>query len=226
MDGKRAQFFPLPVMFLVAAVLGVAALVMLIELRAIEYAYARIGIGHRYVLAALLLSLFGSYINIPIRRLSGGHHVAYDSVTVFGVRWVVPVVGDSTTLLAVNVGGAVIPVALSVRVLLMNDIVPQAAVAALIVAAVTYAVARPVRGVGIAVPTFVPPLMAAGAALMIAPGAAPAVAYVAGTIGTLIGADLMNLRRIAALGAPVVSIGGAGTFDGIFVTGILAVLLA
>jgi uncharacterized membrane protein len=52
------------------------------------------------------------------------------------------------------------------------------------------------------------------------------VAYVAGTIGTLVGADLLNLRRVQDLGAPVVSIGGAGTFDGIFVTGILAVLLA
>ena len=31
---------------------------------------------------------------------------------------------------------------------------------------------------------------------------------------------------MSALGAPVASIGGAGTFDGIFLTGILAVLLA
>jgi uncharacterized membrane protein len=45
-------------------------------------------------------------------------------------------------------------------------------------------------------------------------------------MGTLIGADLLNLGNIAKLGAPVASIGGAGTFDGIFLTGILAVLLA
>jgi len=42
----------------------------------------------------------------------------------------------------------------------------------------------------------------------------------------LIGADLLNLGQIQGLGAPVASIGGAGTFDGIFITGILAVLLA
>ena len=41
-----------------------------------------------------------------------------------------------------------------------------------------------------------------------------------------IGADLMNLDKIKKLGAPVASIGGAGTFDGIFSTGVLAVLLA
>ena len=33
-------------------------------------------------------------------------------------------------------------------------------------------------------------------------------------------------RAIQGLGAPVASIGGAGTFDGIFLTGILSVLLA
>jgi uncharacterized membrane protein len=45
-------------------------------------------------------------------------------------------------------------------------------------------------------------------------------------LGTLIGADLMNLGSIQGLHAPVLSIGGAGTFDGVFLTGILAVLLA
>jgi len=55
--------------------------------------------------------------------------------------------------------------------------------------------------------------------------AAP-LAYIGGSMGTLIGADLLNLDKIGGLGAPVASIGGAGTFDGIFLTGILAVLLA
>ena len=45
-------------------------------------------------------------------------------------------------------------------------------------------------------------------------------------MGTLIGADLLNLDKISGLGAPVASIGGAGTFDGIFLIGIMAVLLA
>jgi uncharacterized membrane protein len=49
---------------------------------------------------------------------------------------------------------------------------------------------------------------------------------VGGTMGTLIGADILNLDKISSLGAPVASIGGAGTFDGIFLTGILAVLVA
>lgn len=79
---------------------------------------------------------------------------------------------------------------------------------------------------GIGVPIFVPPVVATFTTFVLARDAAPALAYCGGTLGTLIGADLLNLRRIRAMGAPVASIGGAGTFDGIFLTGILAVLLA
>jgi hypothetical protein len=49
---------------------------------------------------------------------------------------------------------------------------------------------------------------------------APAAAHAAGSPRTLIGADLLDLR------APIAAIGGAGTFDGIFPSGVLAVLLA
>jgi uncharacterized membrane protein len=45
-------------------------------------------------------------------------------------------------------------------------------------------------------------------------------------LGTLIGADILNLPKVQGLAVPVASIGGAGTFDGIFLTGIIAVLLA
>lgn len=129
-------------------------------------------------------------------------------------------------MVAVNVGGAVIPVLLSARILLTQDVFGVSAIATGAVVVVTYLLAKPVRGVGIVVPTLVPPVAAAFAALLLSREAAPAVAYVAGTIGTLVGADLLNLRRVQDRGAPIVSIGGAGTFDGIFVTGILAVLLA
>jgi uncharacterized membrane protein len=51
-------------------------------------------------------------------------------------------------------------------------------------------------------------------------------------MGTLLGADILNLVNPAVLAAlagskeTVLSIGGAGIFDGIFVTGVLSVLLA
>jgi uncharacterized membrane protein len=86
--------------------------------------------------------------------------------------------------------------------------------------------ARPVKGIGIAVPALLPPIMAAFLALMIAPQNAAMLAYISGTLGSLIGADLLNLKKIPSLGTPLASIGGAGTFDGIFLTGIISVLLA
>jgi uncharacterized membrane protein len=86
--------------------------------------------------------------------------------------------------------------------------------------------ADPVPGLGIAVPVFMPGLVTAVVALLLSRKDAPPVAYIAGGLGTLIGADLTNLDKVRGLGAPVASIGGAGTFDGIFLTGILAVLLA
>ena len=79
-----------------------------------------------------------------------------------------------------------------------------------------------VPGVGIAVPMMIPAVVALTIGLLLSWSHAPALAYIVGTLGTLIGADFTNLGKLTGLRAPVVSIGGAGTFDGIFLTGILA----
>jgi uncharacterized membrane protein len=79
---------------------------------------------------------------------------------------------------------------------------------------------------GIAIPVFIPPLAAAAVALILSRRQVAPLAYISGSLGTLIGADLLNLGRIQSLGTPIASIGGSGTFDGIFVTGLMAVLFA
>ena len=119
-----------------------------------------------------------------------------------------------------------IPVILSIYLLRKNKFYLQGALAVALVALVTHLLAYPVRGVGISVPVFVPPAVAALAALILRWRQAAPLAYIAGSLGTLIGADLLNLGRIRGLGAPVASIGGAGTFDGVFLSGIIAVLLS
>ena len=48
----------------------------------------------------------------------------------------------------------------------------------------------------------------------------------AGVLGPLIGADLLHLREIEKIATGVASIGGAGTFDGIILSGIMAAYLA
>ncbi|MFZ0888212.1 MAG: DUF1614 domain-containing protein [Candidatus Binataceae bacterium] len=152
-------------------------------------------------------------------------------VSSFGVRYRVPIhVGGTATTVAINVGGAIVPVLISVYVMVSQPgVVWPAILATAIVALIVHRFARPVRGLGIATPMFIPPIVAALAGVFLAGGIhhyAGPIAYISGVLGTLIGADLVNLRKIRDLGAPVASIGGAGTFDGIFLTGIVAVLLA
>jgi uncharacterized membrane protein len=129
-------------------------------------------------------------------------------------------------VIAVNVGGAVIPGLLSIYLLFKNQMWLNGLIATAVISVVVHMLAYPVPGVGIAVPVFVPPVATALVALLLARENAAALAYVSGSLGTLIGADLLNLEAVRGLGAPVASIGGAGTFDGIFLTGIMAVLLA
>jgi uncharacterized membrane protein len=227
MHPSQLHYFPLSSPFLLALLLLLVLVVALVELRILSYAYERIGIGRRYVWVVLLSSLLGSYINIPVAELPPEKVMSDRTVTFFGVHYVVPAVEEwPGTIVAVNVGGALIPTFLSLYLLIKNRLFLSGLIGVAVVTLIVHLLAQPVEGVGISVPTFVPPLVAAAVALLLSPRAAPPLAYIAGSLGTLIGADLLNLNKIQGLGAPVASIGGAGTFDGIFVTGILAVLLA
>jgi len=223
---RGLYFFPFTVLFIVVFFLTLVFLFIFIQVGLIGYAYERIGISAHLIFPLLLLSLLGSAINIPVTQISGGPVVSQQVVDFFGVRYVIPSIGyREQTVIAVNVGGAVVPTLISLYLLFTTGLFVRGLLGVALVSAIVHRLARPVPGVGIAVPLFVPPLLAAFTGLLLAPAQAPALAYVAGTMGCLIGADLLNLRRLAGLGAPVASIGGAGTFDGIFFTGIIAVLL-
>lgn len=202
-------------------------LVVLVQVHAIRFAYMRLGISSGTALLLLLGSLLGSYINIPVAHLSEQQMVSDQEISFFGMRYVVPVVVDwPGTIIAVNVGGAVIPILLSLDLLAKNNLWARGLLATACLGTVCYLLARPVPGVGIAIPTFVPPAVAAVVVFLVAKTNIAAIAYVSGSLGTLIGADLFNLNKLHGMGAPVASIGGAGTFDGVFLTGIVAVLLA
>ncbi len=224
---SRFHFFPLALPFVLGLFLLIVLLVAVIEVGILGYAYEKVGVDRRWVFTLLMLSLVGSGVNIPVAELPPERVLSGEEVVFFGMRYVVPMVEDwPRTVIAINVGGAVIPTLLSLYLVVKNGLWAPSLVAVAVVAAIVHALARPVRGVGIAVPGLVPPVVAATTALAMSRRSAPALAYVAGSLGTLIGADLLNLGRIRGLGAPIASIGGAGTFDGIFMSGILAVLLA
>lgn len=224
-------------------------------------AFHRLGLSPEGATLLLFASLIGSMVNLPLTRRKIVVTDPRAARLPRTLRWLLPVIHYyppivTEEVLAINVGGAIVPIVFSAYLLSLTTTSVVAALAALIiVAAVAKLFARPQPRVGVTLPAFVPPIVAALAAHLLVRGmgadaasAAP-VAYIGGTLGTLVGADLLNLPRIlrggllgdgntgmtylgeTAANTPasntvIVSIGGAGVFDGIFLTGILAPLLA
>jgi uncharacterized membrane protein len=196
-----------------------------------EVAFERIGFSREEFVFILVATFIGSFINIPLKRITNVENmVAHREVRVFwGATYRIPqmVRQQISTLVTINLGGAVIPIIVSLILLASHLYLwTYVLIGVFLSSVVIHLVARRERGVGIVTPAFVPPIAAAIISLLIAPSSGAAiVAYIAGSMGALIGADLTNFRGITKLGAPVVSIGGAGTFDGVFLTGIVAVLI-
>lgn len=223
------QYFPVPPWLLLALGAGLALLGALIVLNALAYGYGRMGIPRVAALTLLLASLLGSYVNLPLFELPETRVLVLTPAGPprAGMFYALPEVRTwPGMVIALNVGGALVPVAVSAYIVLRHRLLVRAFFCTAFVAAVVHLVAHPVPGVGIAVPIYAPPLAAVLAALLASPPRAAALAYAGGSLGALVGGDLMNLRVLLDSGAPLVSIGGAGMFDGIFLSGVLALLLA
>jgi len=227
MRWSQLHYLPLTVPFFLVLLGLFLLLVALIEIGVLRYTYMRLGLSSRSAMFLLLGTLIGSYVNIPIAELPEQQVLSGQEVEYFGMHYVVPSVVDwPGTIIAVNVGGAIIPSLLSIYLLAKHQLWGRGLLATIGVAVMCHWLAHPEPGLGIAVPVFAPPIAAAIVALLLSRHQAAPLAYIGGSLGTLIGADLSNLDKVRGLGAPVASIGGAGTFDGIFLTGVLAVLLA
>jgi uncharacterized membrane protein len=221
------QYLPLTPGFFSILVVIFFVLLVLVQLDLLRTAYLRLGISPGMALVLLAASLIGSYFNVPVAQIPGRRVVTGAVIDFFGMQYQVPVLMQRPgTTIAINIGGALIPAAMSLYLLVRYDLWGRGLVAVAIVAALMHWMATPVPGLGIAVPVFVPVIVTTIVAVALARERAAPLAYVAGSLGTLVGADLLNLPHIGSLGAPIASIGGAGTFDGIFLTGIAAVLLA
>jgi uncharacterized membrane protein len=217
----------------------VATIFLLFLLSAAISAFNSIGVPNWLLGLFFFGSLLGSLVNIPIGSVkSEGYFVQSEYVSFFGIDIRVPQMKYRVlkTLVSVNVGGAVIPVIFSIYLLLRapEALIIPAIIAIGIVSTISHAVARPIRGVGIATPGFIPPLTAATVAIILSAAFQTGVratlsvfvlAYSSGVLGTLVGADLTNLGKLPQVGASSVSIGGAGTFDGVFMSGLIALIL-
>src|SRR3989442_6698852 len=144
-------------------------LILLVEARVLTYAYRKIGVHPRYAFAVMLLSLLGSQVNIPLYSIDRG-----------------------ATVVALNVGGALIPVLVSLYLLVHTGMYRRMLIGVSVDAGVVHSLAQIVPGVGIAVPVILPPLVAAGRALPLAFRRAPPLAHLSRSIGARIVADVVN----------------------------------
>ena len=184
-----------------------------------------------------LASIALSPVNIVVKEFREEYLVpTIEFIEYFGIPVPTPrlKLRERVSFLTVNVGGALIPTVISLFIMLRLlqlgylNLLLGMIVALIVVSIVTFLASRPIPGVGIVSPMFIPPLTATAISLLVAPKPLCAfpIAYVSGTLGTLIGADILHLMLDwDKIKAQVISIGGAGTFDGIYLTGILSTIL-
>ena len=183
----------------------------------------------------------GGLINIPVLRWDREVEQQQPTGLVGMMGWSPVSRRITQTILAVNVGGCVIPVLLALYELgfIINlretdqeKVWLAAAITITASTLVCFALARPINGIGIALPTLLPTLVPVlcvwtllGWSSYYNDVRAP-IAFVGGVFGTLIGADLFHIRDFSRVNSGMISIGGAGTFDGIVIAGLLAAFLA
>lgn len=206
----------------------VGFLLTFVQIGALTIAFDKLGLSQSSAFLLLFSSLIGSSINLPLFSVNA-HPLNMETVP---AQWRELVRRNQRefkgrTLIAVNVGGGLIPLFFSYYLVRNNELdLFQIFLTVLMVASVSRFASRPVSGVGITMPIFIAPVTAALVAIMVNHEQSAPLAYISGTLGVLIGADLLRLGDIRKMGTPMASIGGAGTFDGIFLTGLVAVLLA
>jgi uncharacterized membrane protein len=202
-------------------------LIIFIQLGIFGIVLEKVGLSPNSAALLLCSTLFGSMINLPLFKITSDENKSINNLKVPRLLFTSMQPFTGTTIIAINVGGALIPIFFSLYLIFFHQLNPlQFIPAIMIVSYISYIFSRPIQGLGVGMPVFIAPVTAALVALIIAPAQSAPLAYVCGTLGVLIGADLFRLKDIKQMAVPVAAIGGAGTFDGIFFTGIIAVLLA
>jgi uncharacterized membrane protein len=225
-DELSYQIFPRVRASVIAYSFIILVLVFIfISLNIFGTAFGKLGFPPEYSVYFLFLSLLCSYVNVPIKKVRSRVSVISDKASDTLRSGLEASSLKMYTTIAINLGGAVIPIIISVFLSTKVNLVEILA-GILLMTIIIHKIARPVKGSGIAIHALLPPLLAAFVAIIISPQNAPVIAYISGTFGCILGIDILNLKKIPDLGVPLVSIGGAGTFDAIFLTGIISVLLA
>ena len=216
-------FIPVAFLIFIAFILFLPILFLLGYFQVLTIGFEKLGISSGATTFLLFLILIGSGINIPLTKKK---LIYREELRFFGL-WRVPKIKAQG--LFINLGGAVIPVLLSVyflfRVSKAGFDLEPVFLATILMIIISKFLSRVVPGKGISLPALIPPIFSALFALILTPNFAAPSAFISGVLGTLIGADLLNLRRAQRFGG-FLSIGGAGVFDGVFLVGMVSALLA
>ena len=216
-------FLPIGCLIFALFILFLPILFILGFFHVVTIGFEKLGISPEATIFLLLAILIGSAINIPLTKKK----LVYVEERKFFGLWRTPKIEAQG--IAINLGGAVIPILLSFYFLYLGfragfELQPVL-IATILMIIICKFLARIVPGRGITMPALIPPIFSAIFALILAPGFAAPSAFISGVLGTLIGADLLNLKKAQKFGG-FISIGGAGVFDGIFLVGIVSALLA
>ncbi len=227
---EHPQMFALPIL-IIAAMLAVLLPFLFAEV--MFTGLTKLHLTSSTALACMIAIFLGGFFNIPIKSVVRDWDVIEDPLAVYGLSDFWPQLRRlrRTTIIAINVGGCLIPAGLVLYEIAYLAATNRSGVATAVVGCIVnvivcYLIARPVAGVGIVMPGIVSPFVAAVLALSLASDIAPPVAFIIGVVGPLVGADLLHLRDLKVNAIGIVSVGGAGTFDGIVLSGIVAAYLA
>ena len=216
-------FIPIALLIFLAFVLFLPVLLILVYFHVITLGFEKLGISPEVTILLLFLILIGSAINIPLTKKKLIYLVRPRFFGLFRVPRV------EVQGIAINLGGAVIPILLSLYFLFLvwraGFSLQPILIAIILMIFISKFLARIIPGKGISLPAFIPPIFSAIFALMLTSEFTAPCAFISGVLGTLIGADILNLKRAQKYGG-FLSIGGAGVFDGIFLVGIVSALLA
>jgi len=216
-------FFPIGCLIFLLFILFLPILFILGYFHIVTIGFEKLGISPEATIFLLLAILIGSAVNIPLTKKK----LVYVEERKFFGLWRTPKIEAQG--IAINLGGAIIPILLSFYFLFLGwragFVLQPVLIAIALMIVISKFLARIIPGRGIVLPAFIPPIFAAIFALILAPGFAAPSAFISGVLGTLIGADLLNLKKAQKYGG-FISIGGAGVFDGIFLVGIVSALLA
>ena len=233
---------------IISALLFLVALLFLfvfLPVSMVAEAFSKLGLTPAQGVLMLIAIMLGRMVNIPVYTSERLVVVSRPRSVQFGTDEAgrpVRIEQESANELkkqvfAVNVGGLVLPLLLSITFLIRQHMVfqsdgvyPWIGFVLVMVAGGCYAMAKPDPLTGIRIPLVLPALITFLCVYFFVPEPfRPVAAYVAGTMGAILGGNLIPLvskRFRNSVGTPMVVIGGPGIFGGVFVAGILSVLLA